>query len=82
MFSFVLKILSKTGPSIILSYTSSNLFSGQASPIKAFLELKCSGGKNYESKPIFSAFSSILGINLASKGLESSRHGLVFTSIR
>lgn len=82
MFSFVLKIFSNTGPSITLSTTSSNLFSGHASPMKAFFALKCSGGKNYESNPIFNAFSSMFGISLASKGLESSRQGFVFTSIK
>lgn len=73
---------SRTGPSTFKSNTSSYLFSGHGSPMKDFLELKCSGGKNYESNAILREFSSILGISLANKGLDSSRHGLVLTSIK
>ena len=51
----------------MLSKTSYNLFSGQGSRIKAFFVLKNSGGINYASRPIFKAFSIILGIALPTK---------------
>lgn len=84
MLSLVAKILSRNGPSrgSVSSKHRVYLFSGQASPINAFLELKCSGGKKTPSSPILKEFSSIVGISLARSGLDSSRHGFVFTSIR
>ena len=84
MLFLVAKTLSRNGPSFgsESSKQSVYLFSGQASPMKAFFELKCSGGKNTPSRPILKEFSSIVGMSLAKRGLESSKHGLVFTSIR
>ena len=84
MLFLVAKILSRNGPSFgsASSKHSVYLFSGQASPMKAFLELKCSGGKKTPSRPILNEFSSIVGMSLASRGHASSRQGLVFTSIR
>ena len=82
MLFFVANILSRTGPSILSSKQSENLFSGHGSPINDFLMLKFSGGIKTLSVPILSAFSSMVGIRRASNGLASSRHGLVLTSIR
>jgi hypothetical protein len=39
------------------------------------------GGGNIGSIAILNAFSIILGIILASKGLDNYKHGLLFTSI-
>ena len=72
---------SMTGPSTLWSKTSVNLFSGHGSPKNAFLELKPSGGMKIGSTVILKAFSNMFGISLASNGLESSRQGLVLTSI-
>ena len=82
ILSFVWNNFSSTGPSILLSKTSSNLFSGAASPMKAFLLLNPSGGRKIGSSPALRAFSSIFGMSLARSGLESSRHGFVLTSIK
>ena len=82
MLFFVANILSRTGPSILSSKQSENLFSGHGSPMNDFLLEKFSGGIKRVSVLILSAFSSIVGISLANKGLANSKHGFVFTSIK
>lgn len=82
MFSFVLNTGSRVGPSTFSSKTRWNLFSGQISCTTCFFWLHPSGGGNNGSATILIAFSSMLGIRRASKGLDSSKHGLVLTSIR
>jgi len=80
--SFSLKISLISGPSIFSSNTNSNLFSGQSSLTTCLRYEKCSGGGNIGSTTNLRAFSSIDGISLAKRGDDSSKQGLVFTSIR
>jgi hypothetical protein len=58
---------------------SVNLFDSNRSEGRFFVFGMFNGGGNNGSIAILNAFSIMLGIILASKGLESSKHGLLLT---
>lgn len=58
-----------------------NLFDSNRSVWRVFVLGMLIGGGNKGSRATLNAFSIMLGMMRASKGLDSSKHGLLLTSI-